>query len=99
MISRRGLLGGVGALLCAPAIVRASNLMAIKPFTAGPVAGEQLYAGDLIFFDHVRGGWYRSRSYNAEAHGVPPMAVSTEGHAEGVPVHKGIVKFSSWAAV
>ncbi len=30
-LTRRGLFGGMGALLVAPAIVRASSLMAVKP--------------------------------------------------------------------
>lgn len=34
MISRRGLLSGLGALLAAPAIVRVASLMPVKAFVA-----------------------------------------------------------------
>lgn len=35
--TRRSLITGIGALLCAPAIVRASSLMPIKPWTDEPL--------------------------------------------------------------
>lgn len=55
LLSRRGLLSGFGALLAAPAIVRASSLMPVKALSPfGPAAGalyydttrEQLFAYD-----------------------------------------------------
>jgi hypothetical protein len=36
LISRRGLIAGIGSLLAAPAIVRASSLMPVKAFTPLP---------------------------------------------------------------
>ena len=61
MITRRGLITGFAALLAAPAIVRASSLMPVSPwnpgdgvalwsvpYPPGPVAGEHLWAGDLL---------------------------------------------------
>ena len=61
-LSRRGLIAGMGALLAAPAIVRASSLdpLSFRKFESAPdlmrdwfppqpVAGEQIYEGDLVY--------------------------------------------------
>ena len=48
MITRRGLLRGLGTLLAAPAIVKASSLMAISPI---PVWHEwEVYLGEDGFY-------------------------------------------------
>lgn len=55
---RRSLLTGLGALLCAPAIVRASSLMPIKPFEDATWAGS-----DLLFkcTEHMGPMWIDER--------------------------------------
>jgi hypothetical protein len=46
--SRRGFLRGIGALLAAPAIVRASSLMAISPLPGRPsVIGASVVSGPM----------------------------------------------------
>jgi hypothetical protein len=48
MISRRGLLGGFGALLAAPAIVRVQSLMPVKVFADSNVGTRFLLTDRVI---------------------------------------------------
>jgi len=52
MISRRGILTGLGALICAPAIVRVASLMPIKSWAIPEMQFEELKAGDIIEFSN-----------------------------------------------
>ena len=47
LIHRRGLLGGLGALFAAPAIVRASSLMPVKAIDDMPLWGKSPMMGAL----------------------------------------------------
>lgn len=59
-LSRRKLLGGLGLLIAAPAIVKASSLMPVKAYAAR--AAERLYVGDLVTLEVSRDGltWVRA---------------------------------------
>lgn len=46
-LSRRGLLGGILLAACAPAIVRASSLMAVKPLRPAPFDADKSQYGEL----------------------------------------------------
>ncbi len=49
-LSRRGL---IGALICAPAIVRASSLMPVKPWGQEFVPSRAFALGDVVFLGGV----------------------------------------------
>ncbi len=52
-LGRRGFIGGIAALVAAPAIVRASSIMPVRSFertTFGPVVNGMLNVGDVISF-------------------------------------------------
>lgn len=64
MLSRRGLIGGLAALMAAPAIVRASSIMPVKALAVEPEPlwlpqRGWLVANDAFFFASNDGVIYR----------------------------------------
>lgn len=61
MITRRGILGGLGLLLAAPAIVRADNLMRLKGVIVPRyVASDRIWAGNVVVKNEY--GWWENAS-------------------------------------
>lgn len=54
VLTRRSLLGGIGALLAAPAIVRAGSLMAVKVWADDPLR----LGGFEIYADAATNSWW-----------------------------------------
>ncbi len=64
MITRRSLFGGLGALLAAPAIVRASSLMAIRPWQT-PIEWRLDDRFALMSYDSITQTWNSATEFTS----------------------------------
>lgn len=90
LTTRRSLITGLATFLAAPAIVRATSIMPVKAWDDGvalvavdhpvaqPVAGDNIYAGDILTLRN--GKWYRLHP------GELPQGVAVASCSPGVPV-------------
>lgn len=100
MTSRRAFLFGAATALAAPAVVRAEALMKlwvppVKPLvmtapqaTEIGLAGETIYAGDLVVFTREAGKWVRAFHDDGRLRGVPEgVVIAQDAHGPVVSRH------------
>jgi hypothetical protein len=78
LITRRSLLLGLGALLAAPAIVRASSLMPVKAWVAPP---KPIFAGEIGSWQGIRmldQSMIEEAVRMAQTYGVAPFKMDGE---------------------